>query len=123
MLFRSAANGNNAIVINSEFRLPVISTIFDRTVSNAFLNDLQLTQFIDIGSAWNGSYKKIHRPIYTNSIGETSQPKGLGPFLGGYGFGARSTLFGYFIKYDVSWPMEVVFKGRPVQYISLGLDF
>jgi hypothetical protein len=93
---QNAANGNNAIVINSEFRLPVVSTIFNRTVSNAFLNDLQLTQFIDIGTAWNGSYKNIQRP--TNTInGETSKPKGLGPFLGGYGFGARSTLFGYFI--------------------------
>ena len=109
--------------INSELRLPIVSTIFNRTVSNAFLNDLQLTQFIDIGTAWNGSYKKIQRPINTSSTGTTSIPKGLGPFLGGYGFGARSTLLGYFVKYDISWPMEVLFKGRPIQYVSLGLDF
>lgn len=120
---QNAANGNNTMVINSELRLPVVSTIFNRTVSNAFLNDLQLTQFIDIGTAWNGSYKKIQRPTNTSSTGTTSIPKGLGPFLGGYGFGARSTLLGYFVKYDISWPMEVLFKGRPIQYVSLGLDF
>jgi len=48
---------------------------------------------------------------------------GLGPFAGGYGFGARSMLFGYFVKYDVGWPMSGFFKGRPVMYVSLGLDF
>ena len=120
---QNAANGNNAFVINSEFRLPVISTFFNRTVSNAFLNDFQITQFVDMGTAWNGSYKNMKRPVNTNVIGESTIPKGLGPFLGGYGFGARSSLFGYFVKYDISWPMEVFFKGRPVQYISLGLDF
>jgi hypothetical protein len=49
--------------------------------------------------------------------------KGIGPFLGGYGFGARSTLLGYFVKYDVGWPMNGFFKGKPVMYVSLGLDF
>jgi hypothetical protein len=48
---------------------------------------------------------------------------GIGPFAGGYGFGARSTLLGYFLKYDVAWPMNVFFKGKPVMYFSLGLDF
>jgi hypothetical protein len=48
---------------------------------------------------------------------------GVGPFAGGYGFGARSTLFGYFVKYDVGWPMNGFFKGRPVMYVSLGFDF
>ncbi len=48
---------------------------------------------------------------------------GIGPFLGGYGFGARSTLLGYFVKVDAGWPMDGVFKGKPKFYFSLGLDF
>lgn len=134
---QNAANGNNAVVINSEFRMPVISTLFDRTVSNAFLRDLQLTQFIDLGTAWNGAFTKISRPVTTYNtpirlpngdvipgpVTVKVKTGGIGPFVGGYGFGARSTLLGYFVKYDVGWPMDGFFKGRPVMYVSLGLDF
>ncbi|MEI8052982.1 MAG: hypothetical protein WCH52_04460 [Bacteroidota bacterium] len=123
---QNAANGNNAVVINSEFRLPVLSTLFDKTVSNAFLRDLQLTQFIDLGTAWTGSVKNMKRPESTFSNGQvtvTVKEKGVGPFVGGYGFGARSTLLGYFVKYDVGWPMKGFFNTRPVMYVSLGLDF
>ncbi len=123
---QNAANGNNAMVINSEFRLPVMSTLFDKTTNNSFLRDLQLTQFIDLGTAWNGSIKAAQRPVMNYVNGPVSvqvKPKGVGPFLGGYGFGARSTLLGYFVKYDISWPMSVFFAGRPVMYVSLGVDF
>jgi hypothetical protein len=48
---------------------------------------------------------------------------GLGPFAGGYGFGVRSTLLGYFMKLDAGWPMKGVFIGKPVWYFALGFDF
>jgi hypothetical protein len=48
---------------------------------------------------------------------------GLGPFAGGYGFGVRSTLLGYFMKFDAGWPMKGIFKGKPVLYFALGFDF
>jgi hypothetical protein len=48
---------------------------------------------------------------------------GIGPFSGGYGFGARSTLLGYFLKFDAGWPMDGIFKGKPQLYFALGLDF
>ena len=123
---QNVANGNNAVVINSEFRLPIVSTFFNRTFNNSFLNNFQITQFIDLGTAWNGAYSGIKRPITT--IGQLplqvkQKAGGIGPFAGGYGFGARSTLLGYFLKYDVAWPMNVFFKGKPVMYFSLGLDF
>jgi hypothetical protein len=123
---QNVANGNNAVVINSEFRLPIMSTFFDKTVNSAFLRDFQITQFIDLGTAWNGGYGSIKRPTTSYSSGNVTVRKkagGVGPFAGGYGFGARSTLLGYFIRYDISWPMVGVFKGRPVQYVSLGIDF
>src|SRR4029079_15979919 len=59
---QNVANGNNAVVINSEFRLPVFSTIFTNPVNNAFLRNLQIIQFFDFGSAWNGAYTKLKRP-------------------------------------------------------------
>ncbi len=131
---QNVANGNNALVINSEFRLPIVSTFFDRTINNSFLNNFQIVQFIDLGTAWNGQYNSLKRPsVRYNTVDPvTMQPGavtvvkkagGIGPFAGGYGFGARTTLLGYFLKYDVAWPMNVFFKGKPIMYFSLGLDF
>ncbi|MDQ6845848.1 MAG: hypothetical protein M3Z92_16140, partial [Bacteroidota bacterium] len=126
---QNAANGNNAAVINSEFRLPVFTTLFSKPINNAFIRNFQLIQFIDLGSAWNGAYDKLSRPsiTYTDPADPTVQIKikapGIGPFLGGYGFGARSTLLGYFLKFDAGWPMNGFFKGKPIYYFSMGLDF
>ncbi len=123
---QNVANGNNALVVNSELRLPVISTFFDRTVNNAFIRNFMITQFIDLGTAWNGGYDALKRPTVAygqNPVTVRVKAGGLGPFAGGYGFGARSMLLGYFLKYDVGWPMSGLFKGRPIMYLSLGLDF
>ncbi len=130
---QNVANGNNTVVLNSEFRLPVMSTFFDKTVNNPFLRNFMITQFVDLGTAWNGAYDSFKRPeVVYNTPNNNGTPGdvtvrvkagGLGPFAGGYGFGARSMLFGYFVKYDVGWPMSGFFKGRPVMYVSLGLDF
>jgi len=125
---QNIANGNNAVVINSEFRLPIYSTLVEKVVNNAFLNNLQLVQFVDLGSAWNGKYSSIERPsrTYLNTNGDVAvkvKAGGVGPFVGGYGFGLRSVLLGYFLKFDAGWPMDGFFKGKPVTYFSMGLDF
>ena len=123
---QNVANGNNAVVINSEFRLPIVSTFFNRTINNSFLNNFQVVQFIDLGTAWNGKYNSIKRPqvVYGQPPVQVKiKAGGIGPFAGGYGFGARSTLLGYFVKFDAGWPMSGFFKGKPILYIALGLDF
>ncbi|MEO5681923.1 MAG: hypothetical protein ABIQ88_04735 [Chitinophagaceae bacterium] len=128
---QNVANGNNAVTINSEFRLPVFTTFFNKPINNAFLRNFQLTQFIDLGSAWNGAYGKIQRPqiIYSdqnnpgNPVTVNIKAGGIGPFVGGYGFGARSTLLGYFLKLDAAWTMDRFFRGKPVWYFGMGIDF
>jgi hypothetical protein len=126
---QNAANGNNALVINSEVRMPVFSTLLNRPINNALLRNFQLVQFIDLGTAWNGGYNKLARPSVT--YGDASvqgltvrvRAGGIGPFAGGYGFGARSTLLGYFVKFDAAWQMDGFFRGKPQTYLALGLDF
>jgi hypothetical protein len=123
---QNVANGNNAFVINSEIRLPIFSTLINTPTENTFLSNLQLVQFLDLGTAWNGAYNGIKRPtnIYTQEpITVKVDAGGLGPFAGGYGFGIRSMLLGYFVKFDVGWPMKGFFVGKPVTYLSLGFDF
>ncbi len=124
---QNIANGNNSIVINSELRLPVFASLINQPINNAFIRNFQLVQFIDLGTAWNGKFNGIQRPTQVipgaNGFNVKIDAGGLGPFAGGYGFGARSTLLGYFVKFDVAWPMLGLFKGKPIGYFALGLDF
>jgi hypothetical protein len=123
---QNVANGNNAVVINSEFRLPVFATLFNKPINNAFLRNFQLIQFVDLGSAWNGNYNKMSRPEVVYGDGQAQvliKAGGIGPFVGGYGFGARSTLLGYFLRLDAGWEMNVFFKGKPYLHFAMGVDF
>ncbi|HYE54592.1 MAG TPA: hypothetical protein VD996_07100 [Chitinophagaceae bacterium] len=128
---QNTANGNNALVINSELRFPVFSTLFNKPINNAFLRNFQLVQFFDFGTAWNGTYSKIERPTVTYT-GDNTNPTpatvvikagGVGPFAGGYGFGARSTLLGYFLRFDAGWQMNGFFRGKPILHVAMGVDF
>ena len=124
---QNIANGNNNIVLNSEFRFPIFTTLLNRPINNAFLRNLQLLQFTDLGTAWNGKFDKVQRPtnVYGNGTNVQVNVKtgGIGPFVGGYGFGARSTVLGYFLRVDAGWPMGTIFKEKPYWYFALGLDF
>ncbi len=128
---QNIANGNNAVVINSELRLPVFSTLFNKPINNAFLRNFQVLQFFDLGSAWNGSYNKIARPTVTyedesnpnNPVTVLIRAGGIGPFAGSYGFGVRSTLLGYFLRLDAGWQMNTFFGGSPLLHFSMGVDF
>lgn len=123
---QNVANGNNAFVINSEIRVPVFTTFFNKPINNAFLRNFQIVQFADLGTAWNGSYDKWERPSVTYAAAPLAvkvKAGGVGPFAGGYGFGARSTLLGYFLRFDAAWQMNGVFKGKPQYYLAMGLDF
>ena len=126
---QNVANGNNSIVLNSEFRVPVFTTFFNKPINNAFLRNFQLVQFFDLGTALEGDIKNIQRPQVVYTSNDPNAPTvrfkagGLGPFAGGYGFGARSTLLGYFLRVDAAWEMNGFFRNKPMWYFSMGLDF
>jgi hypothetical protein len=131
---QNLTNGNNAVVLNSEFRFPIFSTLINRPINNAFLRNFQVIQFIDLGTAWDGSYNKIARPqqsfFNTGPNGEQDptvelkvKAGGIGPFAGGYGFGVRSTLLGYFLRLDCGWEMDGIFRGKPLMHFAMGVDF
>ena len=131
---QNAANGSNNLVINSEFRLPVFTTFFSSPINNAFLRNFQVIQFFDLGTAWSGSLRNIKRPsiVYRGPDDPNTGPSpltvkvragGIGPLAGGYGFGVRSTLLGYFLRGDIGWQMRGIFRGPAIFYFSLGFDF
>ncbi len=123
---QNVSNGNNAVIINSEIRAPIFTSFFNKPINNAFLRNFQIVQFFDLGSAWNGRFDKLERPgvIYSAPpLAVQIKAGGIGPFAGGYGFGARSTLLGYFLRVDAAWEMNGFFKGKPMWYFAMGLDF
>jgi hypothetical protein len=126
---QNITNGNNDVVINSELRLPIFTTLFNKPINNAFLRNFSLVQFFDLGTAWNGKYNGLKRPeqVYENPnypyLSVLIKAGGIGPFAGGYGFGVRSTLLGYFLRFDAGWEMNTFFDQKPVLNVSMGVDF
>ena len=124
---QNARNGNNAMVLNTELRLPIFATFIDKPINSAFLRNFQVTSFIDIGTAWNKklSFKDANYTNYNDGNGVTTRIKEgfLGPFVGGYGFGARTTIAGYFLRADAGWPAVAFFRGSPIWYFGMGVDF
>ncbi len=122
-------NGNNFLVINSEFRLPVFRYLLNKPIQSEFIKNFQVVAFGDLGTAWTGwnPYDKDN-VLYTRY--EESGPLRIkiqyekDPIIGGVGFGARTKLLGYFIKGDLAWGIEDgKIKKTPKFYISMSLDF
>ena len=45
------------------------------------------------------------------------------PVVFGYGFGARTLIFGYFLRFDMAWGLDTGEILDPTYYFSLSLDF
>ncbi len=124
--------GNSHLLFNAELRLPLIKYLYRGNITSNFLRNLQLVAFSDIGTAWSGR-SPFNRQ---NSLNTETYPKGIGyspfratvtnfknPFLLGYGIGARTMLFGYYIKFDYAWGVENKVVGKAIPYLTLGYDF
>jgi hypothetical protein len=121
-------NGNSFAVLNSEIRWPVFSYLFNRPIKNEFLNSFQLVAFGDIGSAWTGtspyegdnSYniQTISQKPVTVIIKRQQEP-----LVGGYGWGMRGKILGYFVRVDWAWGVDDREIKPRVFYLSLALDF
>jgi len=121
-------NGNSFVVINSELRFPVFQYFSKTPISSGFLRSFQLIGFGDIGTAWTGlSPYSTENSLFTKYI--TSGPMNISvevqkePIVGGFGFGARATIMGYFVRGDISWGVDDYNVRKPVYYLSLSLDF
>jgi len=96
---------------------------------SSFLKNFQLVAFGDVGTAWQGSspFSEDNPVNITNvtapPIFDINVKSFREPVVGGYGFGARVLLFGYFVRADYAWGVENKRVQDPKFYISLGYDF
>lgn len=121
-------NGNSYALANTELRIPLFQ-YFSKNINSSFLRNFQLVGFFDVGTAWEGSdpYREDN-PLNTTvfeegDIIDVTVNYFRDPVVAGYGFGARSTLFGYYIRADYGWGIETGIVQDPRLHISMGLDF
>ncbi len=125
--YNNARNGNSMLLLNAEVRIPLIQYIFP-SIKASWLKNLQVTGFFDAGTAWQG--KKLfstENPLNTVIIREDPITIKVNyfrdPIIMGTGTGVRTTLFGYFLKFDYAWGIETRVFQAPVKHFSIGLDF
>jgi hypothetical protein len=125
---QNARSGNTFALLSSELRFPVFRYFLNKPLRSEFLNNFQVVGFTDIGSAWQGINPLAEENLYyTRTI--PSEPLNItvkvqkDPLIAGYGFGLRSTLFGYFLRADWAWGIEDQAVQPRVFYLSLSLDF
>lgn len=122
-------NGNNFIVLNSELRLPVFSYFLNRPINMEFIKNFQVVAFGDVGTAWTGwnpydPNNSLYTSHYSDGNLEISVTKLREPVVAGFGFGLRTTLFGYFVRGDMAWGLDDGhFNKKPQYYLSFSLDF
>ncbi len=126
--FQNARNGNSFAVINNELRFPVVKYFSKKPIKSDFLENLMVVGFGDIGTAWTGKNpfdkeNSFNTTIITGANYEIIIKNQKEPIAYGHGFGARSKLFGYYIRFDVAWGIDDHVVLKPVKYISLSLDF
>jgi len=126
--FQNARNGNSFIALNNELRIPLISYFSATPLKSEFLENFMLMGFGDMGTAWTGlnpystensfNTREINGHNYTITIKNQKEP-----VIYGYGFGLRSKLFGYYVRFDWAWGIDDGVTMPSVKYLSLSLDF
>jgi len=125
---QNARSGNTFALLSSELRFPVFRYFLNKPLRSEFLNNFQIIGFTDIGSAWQGLdplteentfyTRTLSSPAYNITVKVQKDP-----LIAGYGFGLRSTLFGYFLRADWAWGIEDQVVQPRIFYLSLSLDF
>jgi hypothetical protein len=122
-------NGNSYAVWNNEIRVPIFKYFSQKPTMGAFWRNFQLIGFFDAGTAWQGKtpYDR-QNPI---NITQISNPPTVfvtvnyfrDPLVAGYGFGVRSTLFGFYLRADYGWGIETRRVQKPMLHLAMGVDF
>ncbi len=121
--------GNSFLLLNAEFRLPIVRALYRGPISSNFFRNLQLVAFTDVGTAWSGRNpftqdNSINTRIADPQTGfEITVINYRNPFLTGYGAGIRTMLLGYYAKFDVAWGVQDFERSDARFYLTFGYDF
>lgn len=121
-------NGNSFALWNTEFRYRPLGHLIKWNTRSELLSNLLITTFADAGAAWYGrSPFDLKSPLNTSVIQSGSTTithyNRKQPIVLGIGYGFRTRIFGYYLKYDKAWGYENARWSAAVNYITLGRDF
>lgn len=126
----SKRTGPRYLLFNSELRVPIIQYLSRNPIYSGFFRNLQLTAFGDAGTAYSGNNPFNENNSYNTQISQLAGNSFSAtvinfrnPFLIGYGFGVRSTILGFYGKFDIAWGQEDYVQKDPKLYFTLGYDF
>ena len=122
--------GSRYVLFNSELRFPIVQYFAHRPIYSGFFRNLQLIGFADAGTAYSGANPfSENNSFNTQIIGGSINPFSAtvtnfrNPFLIGYGAGIRTTLLGFYGKFDLAWGQQDYVTKGPKPYFTLGYDF
>jgi Tol biopolymer transport system component len=123
-------SGTSYMLLNAELRIPLVKYLYRGAITSSFLRNFQIVGFGDIGTAWTGKGPfSENNSLNTQVIGSENDPfraivtNFKNPYLMGYGVGARTTLFGFYVKFDYAWGVDNGYTNKPIPYVTLGYDF
>jgi hypothetical protein len=121
-------NGNNFVAWNSEIRWPIFKYLLNRPIRSDFIQNFQIIGFGDLGMAWydKNPYSEdnvLNKNVYVGNPVTLVIYNQKEPIVGGYGFGLRSRLLGYFIRVDFAWGVDDRKVQKGMTYLSLTTDF
>jgi hypothetical protein len=125
----NSRNGSSYALINAELRIPLITMLMNHPSKSEFVRNFMIVGFMDCGTAWDGlSPFSNNNPLFTvnyeNAVSLTTVKQYKTPVIIGTGFGFRTSLLGYFIKFDTAWGLDTgVWSDKPTYYLSFGHDF
>ncbi|MCU0367854.1 MAG: translocation protein TolB, partial [Cyclobacteriaceae bacterium] len=124
--------GNSVALANAEFRVPLVRALSNGPIASNFFRNLQFTAFYDVGTSWTGPLpfnaqnsvrKRIVPENLSGSPFRIEIDEYLNPWLYSYGFGMRTMMLGYYMKFDLAWPVENYTVKDPRIFVTLGFDF
>lgn len=120
--------GSSVMGLNSEIRIPFFQYILSQSWRNSFLRNLQFIGFLDAGMSWNGILPNLNsadelRVNVSNPAVVVDIRYYRNPVLSSMGVGLRSSIFGYYLRFDYGWPFDFGGYRKPLAHFSLGLDF
>ncbi len=121
-------NGNSFFVYNTEIRVPVFLMFTKGAIKNEPLRSFQIVGFFDLGTAWVGvnpfsKENNFNEQVIQNKPVVIKIENSREPIIAATGMGARTKIFGYFVRADLGWGIEnFTFIKKPILFLSLTHD-